>query len=202
MKWKDFAPRFNDDHLIKLQDIRNLFGEVSSVQLSRWVDEGLLIRLRRGQYILGSQKDLISKEVLANEMKPSYISLEYALNYHNLTPEIPRKITSVTTERGETIATPVGDYIYRHIQPNLFTGYRLVKGRFTGQETRVAEPTKALFDYAYFTKIGGWKEIEELRLNPDSLREDFEEVKFLSWVEKVANPALKARLKGFLGVVR
>jgi predicted transcriptional regulator of viral defense system len=198
MKWRDFSRHFQDWQLIELQDIRNVFGNGGSVQLSRWVEKGLLIRLRRGQYILASKKDSINREVLANEIKTSYISLEYALNYYNFIPEVPRRITSVTIQRGEMVSTPVGDYLYRHIQPRLFSGYRLVGGRLADRPVKIAEPTKALFDFVYFNRVGDRGDFEKMRLNQEEVRALFQADEFESWIRKVANPALRNRLEGFL----
>ena len=50
----------------------------------------VIIRIKKGLYIFGDdyRQHLYSRELLANLIYgPSYISMEYALHYHGLTPE-------------------------------------------------------------------------------------------------------------------
>ncbi len=51
---------------------------------------------------------------------PSYISLEYALQYHGLIPERVEAVTSVTTGRSRRFASPVGLFTYRSIPLSAF----------------------------------------------------------------------------------
>ncbi len=47
---------------------------------------------------------------------PSYISLDYALQLHGLTPERVETVTSVTLGRPKAFSTPVGNFLYRTIK--------------------------------------------------------------------------------------
>ncbi|MBM4402118.1 MAG: hypothetical protein FJ044_02640 [Candidatus Cloacimonetes bacterium] len=96
MQFRDLESHFKNHQLITTQAIRNAFGNVRRTQLSRWEGKGWLTRVRQGQYLLSSSLNKVDKELLANEIKNSYISLEYALNRYNFIPQIPQKITSVT----------------------------------------------------------------------------------------------------------
>ncbi|MBW1967626.1 MAG: hypothetical protein JRI48_09680 [Deltaproteobacteria bacterium] len=61
--------------------------------------KGDIIRVKKGLYIFGEghRKAPYSREVLANLMYgPSYVSLEYALQYYGLIPERVEALTSVT----------------------------------------------------------------------------------------------------------
>lgn len=198
MQFRDFENHFKNHHLITTQSIRNAFGKVERTQLSRWEDRGWLTRIRQGQYLLSSNLSEADKELLANEIKNSYISLEYALNLYNLIPQIPQKITSVTTERSEEAETPLGGFVYQRVKPKLFCGYELRVSQIKGRKIKIATPTKALFDWVYLGGGSNRLDFEEARFNLDELTEVFEVSMFKNWMEVVKNPATKNRLKNFL----
>ena len=63
---------------------------------------GALIRVKKGLYILGDayREEPISLLLLGNLIYgPSYISQEYALQYHGLIPERVDLVTSMTCNR-------------------------------------------------------------------------------------------------------
>jgi len=109
----------------------------------------LIIRIKKGLYIFGDdyRRHLYSRELLANLIYgPSYISLEYALHYHGLTPERVESLTSVTTGRSRRFLTPVGLFTYRIIPPR---AYQLGMTRVEAgnkQSFLIAGPDKALAD--------------------------------------------------------
>jgi hypothetical protein len=145
-------------------------------QLSRWVDAGKLIQLRRGLYALSDQyrKSPLHPFVVANRLKhASYVSLQSVLAHHGLIPEYVPSITSVTTGRPGTYDTPLGNFIYRHIKTGLFSDYSKVDvGK--GLSAFVARPEKALLDLLYLTAgSDDMAYIRELRLqNVESLDMD------------------------------
>lgn len=60
------------------------------VQLSNWEKKGLIIRLKRGLYVLNENDRKIepSRIFLADSLySPSYVSTAYALGYYDLIPE-------------------------------------------------------------------------------------------------------------------
>ena len=122
-------------------------------QLSRWVKSGKLVQLRRRLYVLSKQYRKIDPHpfLIANRMKrASYVSLQSALEYHNLIPEYVPTVTSICTGRPEEIATPLGSFIFRHIKKELFSNYRFTD---LGEEQSafIATPEKALLDLLYLT---------------------------------------------------
>ena len=120
-------------------------------QLSRWVKAGRLYRLRRGLYVLAPpfQKVKPHPFVVANRMvRGSYVSLQSALAYYGLIPEVVPVVTNVTTARPGQWGTPLGTYEFRHIKTELFFGYRRVEVS-PGQRAFVATPEKALLDLTY-----------------------------------------------------
>jgi predicted transcriptional regulator of viral defense system len=120
-------------------------------QLSRWVRAGRLYQLRRGLYALAPpfQKVKPHPFVVANRMvRGSYVSLQSALAYYGLIPDVVYATTSVTTLRPGRWETPLGVYEFRHIKKDLFFGYRSVEVA-PGQRAFVAAPEKALLDLAH-----------------------------------------------------
>lgn len=120
-------------------------------QLSRWVEAGRVYQLRRGLYALAPpfQKVRPHPFLVANRLvRASYVSLHSALAHYNMIPEHVPVTTSVTTGRPGRWDTPLGSYDFRHIRPDLLTGYRRTP-LVDEQEALVATPEKALLDLIY-----------------------------------------------------
>lgn len=123
------------------------------VQISRWVKSGKVIQLRRGLYLLGEPyrtQETNEFHIASVLHKPSYISLEKALEYYGLIPERVTVMTSVTTKRPCMFETPVGTYDYRHIKSSLWWGY--TSTRIGKQISYIATPEKAFLDYIYLRR--------------------------------------------------
>ena len=134
-------------------------------QLSRWVRAGRIYQLRRGVYALAPPYQKVKPHpfVVANRMVPaSYVSCQSALAHYNLIPEYVPVVTSVTTLRPARWTTPLGTYVYRHLRPELFSGYRQLN-LGTDQAAFIGSPEKALLDLLYLQPDRP-AYIEELRL--------------------------------------
>jgi len=123
-------------------------------QLSRWTKKGYLVRLKNGLYAVSdiALRGHLSEYLIANMLyQPSYVSLEAALSYYGLIPELVYNITSITPK--PTRRFKVGDttYIYRTLMPKSFTGYRVAES--DSLHFRIAELEKALVDYYYFSLL-------------------------------------------------
>lgn len=137
-----------------------------------------IIGLKRNHYVTRSFYDAHKTDstylfFLANTLlKPSYISLEAALQYYGLFAEaVNYMITSITLKLPRTFKNRTGIYSYRKINKKLFTGFTRMKENF---EFTIALPHKAIFDYLYyktnrFTKNVHADLLEELRIDADSL---------------------------------
>lgn len=202
MRFREFEQHFQNHQLILTQEIKNTFNDYDRRQLTEWVNKNWIVRIRQGEYILASKMAKVDKELLANEIKNSYISLEYALHVYNLIPEIPKKITSITTERSEVVKTPLGEFIYHRIQPKLFTGYNLKDSLVPGRKIRFASRTKALFDFIYLNNLSSASDFKEFRLNTEELTNNFDEGKYLAWLNRVSHLPNRDRLQNFLSFVR
>lgn len=145
------------------------------------IRKGHIIRVKKGLYIFGKdhRKAPYSREVLANLIYgPSYISLEYALQYYGLIPERVEALTSVTLGRSRKFYTPIGLFLYRKIPLEAFrTGMDRVE-MDDGRSFLIALPEKALADKVQSERglpLRSRKEfgtylLDNLRLEPKALR--------------------------------
>jgi len=174
--WHIIAMKF--DELLEIVGQETIFhssilmaGGVDPVdlgrQLSRWVKSGKLIQLRRSLYSLSERYSKMAPHlfVVANKLKhASYVSLQSALEYYGLIPEYVPSVTSVTTGRPETLSTPLGYFIFRHIKTALFSDYKVLD-LGNAQSAFIAGPEKALLDLLYLTPGSDDRSyIRELRL--------------------------------------
>jgi predicted transcriptional regulator of viral defense system len=123
--------------------------------LSRWKKQGWIRSLRKGVYELAYTEGRgISDFYIANKMyAPSYISLETALSYYSIIPEVSMAVVSVTSKITRRFKNAHGLFIYRSIQPEAFRGYIIEK--HNGLDVLIAEPEKALVDFLYFKTLRG-----------------------------------------------
>ena len=152
------------------------------MKISGMLSKGDIVRIKKGLYILGEslRRRPFCRELLANLIYgPSYVSLEYALHYHGLTPERAETLTSVTCGRSRTFDTPVGTFSYRMIPLEAFrTGMDRVE-LDDGRSFLIAVPEKALADRIVADRGAGittQKELHDyllssLRIAPGMLRE-------------------------------
>lgn len=120
-------------------------------QLSEWVRAGKLLQLRRGLYALAPPYQQVPPHpfLVANRLMPgSYVSLQTALAFYDLIPEHVAAVTSIGPRRPGEWSTPLGEFLYQYVRPELLFGYeqRLVDD---GQAAFVATPEKALLDLIY-----------------------------------------------------
>jgi len=122
------------------------------VQLSRFIQKGWLIQLKRGLYCFSPAK--LEEFVLANQLyQPSYISLETALNYYGTIPDVSQALTSVSLTTTKKISNQFGVFHYAKIKSALFWGY--TRKRLAGKDDffLIAQKEKALLDFFYLRKV-------------------------------------------------
>jgi len=178
--------------LFSPQDLRHLLrGSETSLRflLSRAHGRGEVVKLRRELYALPDS--LPSELEVANALlKPSYISLLYALAFYHLIPESVFEITSVTTRTTRRFEALSKVFTYRHIRPAVFAGYRPEK--IGGKIILIAEPEKALLDSLYFESLGQLSLPE--RLNIAHINTD----RVFAMAGLYCRPALLARVEALL----
>lgn len=136
-------------------------------KLSRLVNSGSLVRLKKGLYIFGEpfRRQDIPIEMIANMIYgPSYVSLEWALRYYGLIPERVDEITSVTFKRKKRFNTIIGRFSYEHCDPNVYPlGLTLLKAS-PFNNALIASKEKALVDQLVIRrgKVTSTKEMEQI----------------------------------------
>ncbi len=168
MKWDQFYSDVKDQMVIESQYLYLLYGNKSEVelQLSRWLKQKKLHRLKKGYYVLDEKyrkKEIFEPYIAAILKSPSYISLEKALEMHHLIPDVVYTFTSVTTRRRPVeFINSAGRFKYVSIKKEYFWGYSATtRMSSTGY---LAEPEKALIDLFYYNQ----RKVDETFI--DSLR--------------------------------
>ena len=189
-------PIFNSSILLA----GNVDPKLIRIQLSRWVKAGKIYQLRRGLYSISPpyQKKQPHPFLVANHLqKASYISLQSALSFYGLIPEVVNITTSVSTGRPERLETPLGIFEFRHIKPELLFGYRMVE--LGEQSAFVATPEKALLDLIYLQAgSDSAAYLKELRLqNTEKLDKDL----LRKQSEKFNTPKLQNAVNGILQIM-
>lgn len=196
--WNEFQSRMRPFRVFSISDVRKQFPSMNAMNLVRWQKKGYILRLRNRWYVFNDTESGENIEWLAANLlyAPSYISLNTALSWYNLIPEMIASTTSVTTLKTIKFSTPLGNFNYHSIKPELFGfGYSLedmsssADSKGKGRMIMVATPQKAILDFFYINSFyNSLKEIENLRLNDTGLskiiNEDF--YRFLAKYESIA----------------
>lgn len=205
MKWKDILIKFSERPLFH-SSMLEIFPDDRhhiQVQLSRWVDSGKLSQIRREWYLIEKPYRLkdVPIPVIANKVvHPSYLSLDWALQYYEMIPEYVPNPTSITTGRGVQFFAQDRLFIYHHVQPSFFIGY--MRTEFDGHMINVAHPEKALLDKIYlFTQRNkfslDW--LKELRLqNLDG----FSFNRFESYLQKTNKKGLSKAVESAIQYIK
>jgi predicted transcriptional regulator of viral defense system len=175
----------------------NVDPKLIRIQLSRWKKAGKIYQLRRGLYSIAPpyQRQQPHPFLVANHLqKASYVSLQSALSFYGLIPEVVNITTSVSTGRPERLDTPLGTFEFRHIKTELLFGYRMTE--LGEQSALIATPEKALLDLIYLQPGGDSPAyLKELRLqNTEKLDKDL----LRRQSEKFNTPKLQNAVKGIL----
>jgi len=199
MQFLDLKTQLKDFPVFSIKDIEKMDLSFHKQRLSEWQKKGYVKKICKGFYIFS---DLQINEptlfTIANRVyEPSYVSLEMALSIYGLIPEAVYGTTSVTSKRSKNLKTPVGYFIYRHIQPELMFGYELRE--HDGHRYQVAEIEKAILDYLYFnSKIADAESFEGVRFNIPEIKEKINIEKFNKYLVAFTSKALEKRVKKFL----
>lgn len=153
MNYTDFKSRFQSAPLIFSKDVERLDKrrQATRNRLSRWQTKGLLVKLKRGVYLLNKNDRKVNPSLsfIGNQLyRPSYVSMEYALRHYGFIPERVSDITSITTRKTARFKNKVGTFIYQHIKPEAFRGFKAVK-EDNGLSFLMAEPEKSVVDFLY-----------------------------------------------------
>lgn len=203
MQFLDLKTQLKDFLVFSNIDIEKTDPLFHRQRLSEWQRKGYVIKLIKGFYIFS---DLPINEltlfILANRVyDPSYVSLEMALSIHGVIPEGVYSVTSITSLRTKKITTPVGNFLYRHLPPEMMFGYELQS--FDGHIYKIASIEKAILDYLYFNpKINDSKALEGVRFVAVELKEKINTDVFTKYLKAFSNKSLEKRAYAFLTYIK
>ncbi|MEI6553839.1 MAG: hypothetical protein WCO09_04675, partial [bacterium] len=175
----DLKTQLKGFSVFSIKDIEKVDSSFHKQRLSEWQSKGYIKKLRQGFYMFSDfEIDEPVLLALANKIyEPSYVSLEMALSTYGLIPEAVYSITSATSQITKTIKTPVGSFIYKHIQPELMFGYELKE--HNGYRYQIAEIEKAVLDYLYINpKLEDEEFFKGIRFNVQQFKEKVDLEKF------------------------
>ena len=160
---------FGHEELARALDITK---DSARVAASRYVNKGLLIRIRKNLYVLRDRwknAGMEEKFQIANMGQvPSYVSLLTALDYFGLTTQVQRDFfESMALKRTREININNSVFKYTKISENLYFGFDKQKDFF------IARPEKALLDALYLISFGRYSldlsAVEADKLDPEQL---------------------------------
>ena len=200
MRFFKIKEKLKDYAVFSLSDIRKLDKSKNILRrMYEWQGKNYIRRICKTFYILNNLE--INEQILfliANKIyEPSYISLESALNFYGLIPELVPNITSVTTKKTQMFNTEKGSFIYKKIKLDLFFGYKLI--RYENWEYKIADLEKAILDFLYLNpSLKTESDFSELRIDKKTLRKQTNKKKFNLYLKQYDNKRLSNKLKIFL----
>ena len=135
---------------IGMEILQSLYKDYQSpnMHISMLEKKGLLIRLKRGLYVVTpeiSGKEL-SVGLIANHIYgPSYVSLHWALRFYGLIPERIDTVTSITTRHTREFENSLGRFTFRGVTPDYFP-IGIKSQDDAGLHFLLASPEKAICD--------------------------------------------------------
>ncbi len=150
--------------------------------ISKWLKRGDIIQLKKGLYLFGPQfrKNLVHLEGIANQLfGPSYVSCEYALQYHGLIPEAVHEVTCVTTKRNKTYDTPLARFSYRHLNENRYPIGVAWLPMANNMHALIATKEKALADTLFLRRVKTQSAHDLLKLLLESYRIQEEDLRLM-----------------------
>lgn len=195
MIFRELRKRIIDYPLFTFNDILKWFPDVNpktlEVQIHQWKKRGEIEKIKKGLYWF-KEKEIEDKFYLVEKLYfPSYVSLESALNYYGIIPDIPQMVTSVTPLITRKYKTPFGTFLFRHLKKDYFFGFRTVKSKKEKNFFyNIATPEKALLDFLYFNlkRFTQEKSFKEERFSFDK---DFHWPLFLKMADSFNNKTIK-----------
>lgn len=199
MKYLDFYQKLRDSYpVLTRADIDKLTGgAVLDVQLSEWTRKGFLVKPRKNIYLLKDNEN-INPFILANRLfEPSYVSLESALFYYGLIPDVVAAVTSITSKKSRRFDFSGQLYNYQKIKSNLFWGYTEAKENKWG--FLIASPEKAVLDYFYLNlpRLKNENAWDELRIETEVYKKTINKTKLFKFLKIFNSDRLEEVIKQF-----
>src|SRR3989338_2967519 len=203
MQYIELREKLKGFIVFSLSDIRKIEADFDLRRLNEWAGKGYIKSIKRGYYIFSDLR--LSEQVLfliANTIyQPSYISLEMAFSLYNLIPEAVYGITSVTSQKTNCFKTGVGNFIYKHIKPELLFVYELRE--YNNHHYLMAKIEKAVLDYLYLNpRVKSEKDFNGLRFNASEFKARADMVEFRKYLEVFNSNALSVRVNKFITYIK
>lgn len=200
MRFFEIKEKLKDFIVFSISDIKKIDKSKNFLRrIYEWQDKNYIKRVCKSFYIFSDLE--INEQVLfliVNKIyEPSYVSLESALNFYSLIPELVPNITSVTTKKTQIFNTRKGSFIYKKIKTRLFFGYKLIK--YKNWVYKIADVEKAILDLLYLNPVLKTKnDFKELRIDKKVLKKQIHKKKLALYLKYYKNKGLSNRLKTFL----
>ena len=184
MKYIEFEKKFRNYPIIHISNIKKIEVDFDHRRLYEWQKKGYIEKVINNFYIFSDKNfSEIKNNFIANKLiEPSYLSMEYALNYYSLIPEIVFWRTSISSKKTKKFTTSIGNFSYQKMKKNLFFGYKIVKAE--NIMFKIAEPEKAILDFLYLRKnISNKDDFAELRINEEIYKEIIDQEKMKNYLK-------------------
>lgn len=126
-------------HISALKGIMN--RRSLRVALNRLEKDGLITRVSKGWICI---EPCETWEIVKTIFPSAYISMEWALHYHEILDQVYSIITLIWLGKPRIIRNKNYVFEFHRIKPKLYFGF---------DEKRIAEPEKALLDTIYIRKV-------------------------------------------------
>lgn len=203
MKFYDIKEKLNNLIVFTVQDIYLVDPNFRRATLYDWESAGRVIKLRNNKYVFSDFKPTgLDYYVVANYLyKPSYISLELALNHYGVIPESVLTSTSVTTNKTKSFDTVFGYFSYRSLDRYLYFGYEVIEHKNHG--IALASLEKAILDYIYLNHdIENESHFEYLRWDRYEIRDRLDVKLFKKYLKVFSSKALNKRVSYLLNYIK
>ena len=138
---------------MQVAEILSIRPESARVFCSRYVKNGLMVRIKKDIYVLVEKFERLRFEEqmrLANIIQvPSYISLSTALSYYGITTQIQQNyIESISLKKSHHRLVNAIEFSFKKLSRHLYNGFVKQDSVF------IAIHEKAIVDALYFVSIG------------------------------------------------
>lgn len=196
MNFIEFRTSFIEVGCVNIHQIAALYPDFNPNNLTRWIKQGLLIKLRQGYYSFPELRGHSDFALyLSNRIyKPSYISLHSVLAFYGIIPEAVTQITAVSSLKTADFQNDFGVYTYKKVREDLFFGYELKP--FGDKSILFAHPEKALLDLLYlFPFYDSSEDLDDLRLDEDYIANDIDRKRLDEYTARFGSKALTRRVE-------
>lgn len=192
MKFLEFQELFIRQWVFSLHEILLFDPTFKRQQLIKRKNNGLIRNLINGYWILEwAQKRPWIKPYIANRLaEPSYLSLEWWLEFYNLIPEASITYTSVTSKKSKEYDTSIWRFKYQSLRPNLYRWYTMFQ--IENYSFRLWTIEKVVLDYLYLhPELDCNDAFDEWRINTSELASQRNKDLFLDRAKEYNKSTLK-----------